>query len=106
MIVEAVRPAAVAKDRHLSAHDRFADQIAGPIEQPGDQDLVFHGFSSIFSSRLNALRCFFQNRRLAQRKCFHHSGDLTVMPFFTVVILLDRQAIIRLRCPSSPRSPP
>ena len=34
----------------------------------------------------SAIRCFFQKIRFQSRKCFHHCGDGTSMPFLTCAI--------------------
>ena len=49
--------------------------------------------------RLKAWRCFFQKRRFARRRCFRHSGVLTVIPFLTVAMFCPEvEAFIELRC--------
>jgi hypothetical protein len=50
-----------------------------------------HCPTSIFAAALSALRCAFQNVRLAHLRCFHHSGALTVCPFFTFAMFAPKE---------------
>ncbi|KQS53937.1 hypothetical protein ASG17_13360 [Brevundimonas sp. Leaf363] len=60
----------------------MGERLVGNTRGSEGQSLL----ASLFAAALAALRSPFQNVRLAQRRCFHHSLAGVRMPFFAVAI--------------------